>query len=188
MVRVSSEDDLSQGDRYVNRLAQINSEAEIMLQNRSRYEAIEKATGVPWYVVGIIHNMEASFSFSKHFHNGDPLTDRTIQVPAGRPKKGNPPFTWEESTIDALEYDKFTGRTDWHLARILFSLERYNGFGYRKKYGGQSPYLWSCSSKFLSGRYVNDGVFDPNAESKQCGAGIFLKSLVDRGVVTLATD
>ena len=59
--------------------------------NLARYQAIEAATNVPAHVVAIIHNMEASGRFNGHLHNGDPLTARTVQVPAGHPKTGSPP-------------------------------------------------------------------------------------------------
>ena len=47
-----------------------------LVANRARYEQVQNATGVPWYVVAIIHNMEASQNFKRHLHNGDPLTAR----------------------------------------------------------------------------------------------------------------
>src|SRR5690349_21443902 len=61
--------------------------------HRDVYEAIEKKTGVPWFMVGAIHNRESSLSFRAHLHNGDALGARTYHVPAGRPKSGSPPFT-----------------------------------------------------------------------------------------------
>ena len=50
----------------------------------------------------------------------------------------------------------------------LDRLERYNGLGYRRR-GRPSPYLWSYSGHYDKGKYVADGRFDPDAESKQCG-------------------
>ena len=70
--------------------------------NWARYQDVGGKTGIPPYVIGIIHSLEASGRFDRHLHNGDPLTARTVQVPAGRPKSGKPPFTWEESAVDAL--------------------------------------------------------------------------------------
>jgi lysozyme family protein len=69
---------------------------------KPRYDQVSNATGVPWYVVGIIHAMEASLNFKSHLHNGDPLSARTVQVPRGRPPFGIPPFEWENSAIDAF--------------------------------------------------------------------------------------
>ena len=73
-----------------------------IINNKPRYQAVSALSGAPWYVIAVIHLLEASLNFNSHLHNGDPLTARTVQVPAGHPKKGNPPFTWEESALDAL--------------------------------------------------------------------------------------
>ena len=166
------------------KLSAVRREADRVVANRKVYEEIAGETQVPWWFVGLIHGMECSFSLAKHLHNGDSLKARTWQVPAGRPKEGSPPFTFVDSAVDALEYDKFAGKTDWPLPMVLFRLERYNGFGYRKKFGFASPYLWSYTSHFSSGKYVKDGVFDPNAISKQCGAAAMLRDLMERGIVS----
>ena len=58
----------------------------------------------PWFFLGVIHAMESRFNFERHLHNGDPLSARTVRVPKGFPKAGNPPFTWEVSAEeDAME-------------------------------------------------------------------------------------
>jgi len=146
--------------------------------NRSRYEEAGNPRGVPWYVVGMIHMMESSGDFSKHLHNGDPLTARTVQVPAGRPAKGTPPFSWEESAADALDAKGFGSWTDWTVAGTLFKLESYNGFGYRDNHPEvKSPYLWSFSNHYSKGKYVADRKFDPNAVSAQCGVAVVLRRL-----------
>jgi lysozyme family protein len=162
----------------------VRREAERLFANRKSYEEISEETSVPWWFIGLIHQMECSYSLAKHLHNGDSLKARTWQVPAGRPKDGSPPFTFVESAIDALEVDGFAGKTDWPLAMVLWRLERYNGFGYRKKFGFASPYLWSYTNHFSSGKYVKDGVFDPNAQSKQCGTSATLRDLMERGIVS----
>jgi len=166
------------------RLSAIRREADRVVANRKVYEEVSEETDVPWWFVGLIHGMECSFSLQKHLHNGDSLKARTWQVPAGRPKEGSPPFTFVDSAVDALEYDKFAGKTDWPLPMVLFRLERYNGFGYRRKFGFASPYLWSYTNHFTAGKYVKDGVYDPNAISKQCGAAAMLRDLVERGIVS----
>ena len=140
------------------------------------YELVQAANGVPWQFVGIIHCMECGFNFAGHLHNGDPLTARTVQVPKGCPKTGSPPFTWLQSALDALALRKLNQVTDWSVPHMLYQLEGYNGFGYRRR-GLVSPYLWSFSNLYLKGKFVKDGVFNPEAVSKQCGAGLLLKLL-----------
>lgn len=148
-----------------------------MVLNKKRYEAVSNALNIPWYVVAVIHYRESSNSFSRHLHNGDPLTTRTTHVPKGRPIEGNPPFSWEDSAIDALTMQKLHKVTDWSIENTLVLLEKYNGLGYKKK-GMPSPYIWSWSNNYQSGKYVADGKFDPNVKDAQCGVAVLLKYLI----------
>jgi lysozyme family protein len=160
----------------------------MMRQSRARYEAVQRRTGVPWYFIGATHGLEASFNFRAHFHNGDfPLSARTRQVPAGRPTTWLPPSDWESSAIDALRLMGFTGQSDWSLARTLYRMEAFNGFGYRSR-GVPTPYLWSFSSHYDRGKFVADGRWNPQARSQQCGTAVMLKLLVDAGEVTLPSE
>jgi len=167
----------------------VKSIADKICSEKSRYHKIQEAIGVPWYVVAIIHNMEASGNFSCHLYNGDPLTDRTYHVPKGRPVSGSPPFTWEESAIDALNYDGLNKWEDWSIPGILFNLEKYNGWGYRIHHPGvKSPYLWSGTSVYSQGKYVADGKFDSTAVSSQVGGAAILKILEKQGELQEATE
>lgn len=150
---------------------------------RERYQKIEDEICVPWYFVGIIHGMECAFDFSKHLHNGDPLRFRTVQVPKGRPATWNPPSDWHSSAIDALRYDKFADLTDWDLPRMLYRWEAYNGWRSRLLYKINTPYLWSFSNHYTKGKFVADNVWDANAVSKQCGAAVMLKMIVETGAI-----
>src|SRR5262249_22752375 len=125
-----------------------------------------------------IHSLEGSLNFNTHLHNGDPLKARTVNEPAGRPKEGSPPFTFEESAIDALAFDKVAVNLEPTFAGICFKLEGFNGFGYRGK-GINTPYLWSFSNQYTKGKFVGDRKFDPNAVSRQCGAAVILRRLVE---------
>jgi lysozyme family protein len=147
--------------------------------NKARYNKVGKALGIPWYVVGIIHSLEAGGDFSRHLHNGDPLTARTTHVPAGRPPTGKPPFTWEQSATDALRHQGMAAWKDWSIPGTLYELEGYNGFGYRDHHPNvPSPYLWSFSNHYTRGKYVADGRFSPTAVSQQVGAALLLKQLL----------
>ncbi|HXH11875.1 MAG TPA: hypothetical protein VNP04_19190 [Alphaproteobacteria bacterium] len=155
---------------------------EMLLKYQPRYRAVSaRAGGVPWAMIGVIHAMECGFNFAGHLHNGDPLTGRTKNVPRNRPQTGTPPFAWEDSAVDALTVDGSVGVTDWSIPHMLYLLEKYNGFGYRRK-GLPTPYLWSFSTLYEKGKYVADGRFDPEAVSKQCGAAVMLHALMKRGV------
>jgi lysozyme family protein len=154
----------------------ITSDCKKLLANRSRYDKVSAVTKVPWYVIAVIHELESGADFSTHLHNGDPLSARTRQVPKGRPAAGNPPFTWEESAIDALGYDGAAGIKDWNISATLRFLEQYNGLGYRNK-GIYSPYLWSCTNHYTKGKYVADGVWNAEAVSNQIGCAALMKGL-----------
>ena len=152
------------------------SAAKKMIAARPRYKGIEAETGVPWAVVGIIHMMEAGGRFTRHLHNGDPLRSRTVQKPAGRPPDGEPPFSWEESALDAIHYDGLDKVEQWSIAELCYRLEGYNGWGYRLYHPETlSPYLWSGTNHYSRGKYVKDGKWSSRAVSKQPGAMAILK-------------
>lgn len=155
-----------------------NTIVDRILANEERYRTAQNKSSVPWSVIAAIHSLEASLNFNTHLHNGDPLSQKTTHVPAGRPP-GNPPFTWETSAADALK--NLTLWQEWTIPGALFVMERYNGAGYNKR-GLPSPYLWSFSNNYEKGKFVADGKFDPEAVSKQCGAGVILKIMLDRGI------
>ena len=166
----------------------IDSLTDKILLHRSRYESVADTLGIPWYFIAAIHNMESSQNFSKHLHNGDPLTARTRHVPAGRPKKGIPPFSWEESAVDALKLRKLHKVEEWTLPRVLYELEGYNGWGYRLYHAHVlSPYLWSYSNHYHSGKYIADGTWSDTARSRQCGAAVLIKRLEERGEISFST-
>ena len=162
----------------------LEGEADRLLAGRDRYEGVASTTGVPWWVIGLIHGRECSYSFRQHLHNGDPLTARTVHVPAGRPVSGHAPFDWAYSAADALLCDRFTAWHDWSLAGALHKLEGYNGFGYRVR-ALPSPYLWNMTAIGRPGKFVADGVFDPTATDGQPGCAAILKVLVGRGALNL---
>lgn len=151
-----------------------------IVANRTAYQAVTNSTGVPWWFVGIVHGLECSFSFQRHLHNGDPLSAKTVHVPPGRPKTWSPPFKWTTSAVDALTFQGLTSANDWSLARVLYRLEGYNGYGYYGR-GINSPYLWSFSNQYEKGKFVADGKYDPDAVSNQVGAAVMLKALVNAG-------
>jgi lysozyme family protein len=166
------------------READVEAIVSALLPHKARYQDVSGRTGVPWFFIAVVHNMESSRSFKGHLHNGDPLTARTKQVPAGRPKTGNPPFTWEESATDALAMKGLSAQTDWSLAGTLYQLERFNGWGYRLYHPHVlSPYLWSFSGHYRNGKYIADGTWSEIAVSKQCGAAVLLRRMAERGEI-----
>jgi lysozyme family protein len=155
-----------------------------ILKNTGLYKNMEDILGIPWSFVAVIHNMEANLDFSCHLHNGDPLALRTVQVPAGRPERGDPPFSWVESACDALSMKNLNKDTDWSMAGTLYQLERYNGWGYRLYHQHVfSPYLWSYSEHYISGKYIYDGTWSDTYTSRQCGAAVLLRRMAETGLI-----
>ncbi len=143
-----------------------------------RYQPVSASTCVPWYFIAAVHLRESTFKIA-HLHNGDPLTARTVHVPAGRPKTPEPPYTFQQSAEDALRLRKLHQWTDWSLTGTLYQLERYNGMGYRKL-GKPSPYLWSFSHHYQHGKFIADGKYSDTAIDAQCGTATFLRRLVEQ--------
>ena len=161
------------------RVLDLKAACKVIINNELTYWGVEKSTGVPWLVVAVIHYRESSQNFKMHLHNGDPLTARTVHVPAGRPVQGNPPFTWSQSAVDAL-----TGRTTpfaWDIGGVLEFCERYNGLGYQK-HGINSPYVWGSTDKYTSGIFVADGTLDMARKDPRAGVASLLLYLRAMGV------
>lgn len=169
------------------KFAEIDGYATKIIANQDRYKAIGNPLTIPWYFIGIVHVLECGLNFNRHFHNGDPLTARTVNVPKGCPKAGQPPFTFEVSATDALTFEGFDDITDWSVAGMLFLFEQYNGFGYRRSaIRIPSPYLWSYSNHYIKGKYASDGVYDPNLVSQQPGTATILRRLAEKQAISFS--
>jgi lysozyme family protein/peptidoglycan hydrolase-like protein with peptidoglycan-binding domain len=160
---------------------QARKEAAELLHNKSIYQEIEALTHVPWFFIGLCHDRERHFNLHTYLGNGQDLNRVTTIVPKGRgPFLG--PNAFVDGAVDALRNQKLVGATDWSLARTLFRLEAFNGFGYHSR-GVNSPYLWSGSTVYgppeeRKGKFVADGVFDPNELDPQLGVAVVLKELM----------
>lgn len=150
--------------------------------NEARWLPTAKEVCCPWYFVGLIHYMEGAINFRAHLHNGDPLSERTVQVPENRPPVWNPPSDWTSSAIDSLTLEGFANQSDWSIPHMLYRFERNNGFGSRRN-GIYTPYLWSFSNHYSRGKFVADRVWDPDAVSKQVGCAVILKAMIEKGLI-----
>jgi lysozyme family protein len=142
---------------------------------KSRYQAVAAKTGVPWAVIAVIHERECSQDWTGSLAQGDPWNRASVHVPAGR----GPFRSWEEAAIDALiNCSPFAARNnDWSIGGTLTVLERYNGLGYASR-GRPSPYVWSGTDQYISGKYIADGVYDPNAVDSQLGCAGLLMAMM----------
>jgi lysozyme family protein len=149
--------------------------AKRLVAAKARYQAVEQATGVPWAVIAVIHERESSQDWKGSLAQGDDWSKVSVHVPAGR----GPFASWESAAIDALVNcpPQLAKRKDWSLAGVLIGLELYNGVGYATK-GVPSPYLWSGTDQYTSGKYIADGRYDPSTVDKQLGCCALLKSMM----------
>lgn len=149
--------------------------AKALVAAKPRYQAVEAKTGVPWPVIAVIHMRESSQNWGRSLAQGDPWDRVSVNVPRGR----GPFKSWEEAAIDALVncHPFLAAKNDWSLGATLVNLELYNGAGYANK-GRPSPYLWAGTDQYVSGKYVRDGIYDPNAVDKQPGCANLLKAMM----------
>jgi lysozyme family protein len=152
-----------------------SSTARRLVAAKAHYQAVERFTGVPWAIIAVIHEREASQSWSGSLAQGDPWNRVSIHVPAGR----GPFQSWEDAAVDALvNCAPYAARwKDWSAAGAMTLLEQYNGLGYAAK-GRPSPYVWAGTDQYTSGKYVRDGIYDPNVVDKQLGCACVLKSMM----------
>lgn len=148
-----------------------------IVASRERYQAVSGHFKNPirWYHVAIIHYLECSLDFTRYLGNGQALNRITTIVPKGR----GPFRSFEIGAIDAIRLQGLDKEWDWSIGNTLYLLEGYNGYGYSKYHQINSPYLYSGSDHYQVGKYVRDGVYDPNAVSTQIGAALLLKTILE---------
>lgn len=142
---------------------------------KAQYLAVEAATGVPWPFIAVAHEREASQNWNTQLGQGDPLHSKSIHVPAGR----GPFNTWKEGAIDALvSCAPYAARNkDWSIGGTLTKLEEYNGLGYAAR-GRPSPYVWSGTNQYVSGKYIADGVYSASTVDSQLGCAGLLMAMM----------
>lgn len=149
-----------------------------ILAHKDRYQKIEQRTGVPWHFIALTHYRESSLDFRGVLHNGQKIIGtgrKTTIVPKGR----GPFSTFEEAAYDALVTVKgYSRNLDWSIGPYIYRIEGYNGYGYHYR-GIPSPYLWGGSNRQKRGKYVRDGVYDPNVWDTQLGVMTLLRALMD---------
>jgi len=150
---------------------QAASVAKNLVAAKDIYLKISVKTGVPWYVIAVIHQRESGQRWDRSIAQGDRFDRPSIHVPKGR----GPFSSFEEAAVDALvDCAPYASKwTDWSAGGCLTLLELYNGLGYANK-GLPSPYIWSGTNQYKSGKYVSDGVFDPNVVDTQLGCAVIL--------------
>lgn len=154
--------------------------AAFAVAHKQLYADIERATGVPWWLIAVLHRRESDANFHTYLGNGDSLARRTVHVPRGR----GPFPTFQAGAIDALHLDGLTNVKDWRLEKALYYCELFNGFGYANR-GLPSPYNFGGTNIQRPGKYISDGVWSSSAWDGQPGCAPILADIakLDSSVV-----
>lgn len=161
-----------------------------IIKNKSSYEEVSKVTGIPFYVIGILHFLEASFE-NCWLANGDSLDGRTVNEPAGLIPDVDPPYTFEQAAIYSLQYDAMDSHQweDASIPYVLSVLEQWNGLGVFEHHQPRvSAYLWAGCNHYADngyGKYIADNQWDDDAVSEQIGAAAIIKQLVTQNVINI---
>lgn len=152
-------------------------QAKKIIAHKKRYKAIEGVTGVPWFVVGCLHMRESNGNFNTYLGNGQPLNRVTTIVPKGR----GPFESFEEGAEDALVTVEHLDQIKaWGPEHVAYAMEKFNGFGYRHPNRNiPSPYLWGGTSVQRRGKFIRDGVYDPNVMDPQLGGMAVLRQIME---------
>lgn len=151
--------------------------AKRLVAAKSNYQSVSNDTTVPWWIIAVIHEREASQRWDANIAQGDRWDRKSTHIPAGR----GPFVSWHDAAVDALtNCAPYAAKwKDWSAGGSLTLLELYNGEGYEKYHHMASPYLWSGTQHYVRGKYVGDGQFDPSAVDHQLGCAILLKKMID---------
>lgn len=121
---------------------------------KDQYVALQDATGVPWWVIAVIHEREASQNFNDSLAQGDPWRRVSTHVPRGR----GPFKSFFDAGVDSLVNcaPHASKWKDWSPGGSLTLLELYNGTGYEMYHHEASPYIWGATNHEEWGKYVSD--------------------------------
>ena len=150
--------------------------AKRILGLKARYAEVAAKTHVPALWLMVINERKVQLQHATYLGNGEPLYRPTRLVPRGRgPFTG--PDAWEAGAEDALHLDRIDAVSDWSWPKALYEEELWNGFGPRAR-GYHTGYLWAGTSVYEGGKYVADGVWNPNAWDQQLGCVPLMRELV----------
>lgn len=141
------------------------------------YKKLEIITGIPWWVIALIHWREASGSWKANIANGQRYDHVTTMVPKGR----GPFKDFTAAALDALEKcPPFASRwKDWSAGGALTLEELYNGEGYELYHHMASPYLWAGTQHYIRGKYDADGHWNASMVDPQLGCAILLRAMME---------
>ena len=134
--------------------------------------------------IAAIQWREASGDLTKSIANGQSLgTNVRKDGRLGQGSSSNsftPTKNWVSNTTEVLSYkinEKYGSTSGDFSSASRFNdfAERFNGLGYRNR-GLVSPYVYSGTTLYESGKFVADGVFNPSVKDKQVGTAVLVSA------------
>lgn len=151
--------------------------AERLLHDKAVYQRIYEQTGTPVAVLIALNERESSGSLHAYLGNGQRLTMRTTIVPKRRGPFPDNIEGFIRGALDALHIDGLDqiAKTaeGWTMPRACYEHTTFNGWGY----GILSPYVFGGTTVQRRGKYVRDGVYDPNVMDPQLGTLTIMEEL-----------
>lgn len=147
--------------------------------NEGRYTSASLKTGVPIVWMAASFEREASSDFTRQAAQGDPLNQVSHNVPRGLgPYTG--PDAWGVAAAVAYHIDGLdkVGAANWTFPLGCFEGELFNGFGPRG-HSIHTGYLWAGTNHYVRGKYVADGVWDPNHVDTQLGMVPIMAKMIE---------
>jgi lysozyme family protein len=143
---------------------------------KAQYVTVQNYTGVPWFVIAVIHEREAAQRWDASIAQGDPWNAVSTHTPTGR----GPFQSWMAAALDSLIncHPYAASNKDWSVGGTLTLLEQYNGLGYAAK-DLPSPYIWSGTDQYKSGKFVADHVFRADVIDVQLGCAGLLMAMAN---------
>ena len=172
--------------------AEIQKFADAYERNIDRYIELSKLTSVPPEVLAVIHYRENTSDylngdFQVYLHNGERLGEVTVREPKG--------ILYDD--FDTAAIDAIAGKSDYIEKYHLYSnsediiammcfLEVYNGLGYYNN-NHVSPYSYSGTNLYVSGKYVEDlnadgemiSAYHSEIVDQQVGSYLLLKAIME---------
>lgn len=150
-------------------------------KHKAEYEQVAAKSDLPPELIAALHWRESSGNFHTYLAQGDPLGKPAVHVPRGEPVRTD----WGLAAQDALNDHRGTQtKLDLHkdstdLAGIATYAEYYNGLGYSHK-GKPSPYVFSGTDQYTSGKYIRDGVYSAKTKDTQLGVVAMVQDLFEK--------
>lgn len=130
-----------------------------------RYQHVSALTGVPAVLIAALDERESGADPNAALGQGDPWNKISKHVPIGF----GPWSSWDEAAEFYVKYDHLNDNAyPWSWSYACFKAEAWNGFGPRA-HGIHTGYLWSGTNHYSKGKYVADGVWNPDFVDKQLG-------------------